>query len=215
MAGEKLMRVIDISWPITPDITGYKDDQGATFSATHSFERDLMRKSRLVVSSHVGTHVDAPTHFLPEGKTIDQVSLAHLVGSCVVLDLTEIEEYITRQDLEQFQLPKGLILLLKTRNSELAENAPFDPHFIYLDQDAASYCIELGVKAVGIDYIAIERNQPDHKTHQILLSNDTPIVEGLRLGHIGQGFYFFVCLPLAIIGLEAAPARAILIEDFL
>lgn len=207
------MKIIDISWPITPDITGYKDSQDATFSATHSFELNNMRKSRIVLSSHVGTHVDAPAHFLQKGKTIDQISLASLIGTCAVIDLTNIENSITRQDLESYQLSKGLIVLLKTRNSELVENAPFDPEFIYLDSEAALYCVELGVKAIGIDYIGVERNQPDHSTHHTLLSNNISIIEGLRLEHVAEGFYFLVCLPLPVIGLEAAPARAILIAD--
>lgn len=208
------MKIIDISWPITPDVTGYKNNTDVTFTATHAFERDNMRKSRLVISSHAATHVDAPAHFLQEGKTIDQFSLGQLIGSAVVLDLTYVEECITREDIEQFDLAKGLVVLLKTKNSELIENAPFEPHFIYLDSNAADYCVKLGIKAIGIDYLGIERDQKSHDTHKILLGNDVPIIEGLRLSHVKEGFYFFVCLPLSIVGLEAAPARAILIEDF-
>ena len=207
------MKVIDISWPMTPDATGYKDDQDVFFTATHSMEKDGKRKSRIIMSTHATTHVDAPAHFLSKGKTIDQVSLSQLIGTAVVLDLTEVEEAIGREDLESYDLTKGLIVLLKTRNSELVENAPFDRDFVYLDSVAASYLIELGVKAVGIDYVAIERNQSDHDTHKTLFEHDVPIIEGLRLAHVDEGAYFFVCLPLAVVGLEAAPARAILIED--
>jgi len=66
---------------------------------------------------------------------------------------------------------------------------------------------------VGIDYLGIEHSQPGHVTHTTLMHQDIVIIEGLRLFHINPGRYFFVCLPLAVIGLEAAPARAILIEE--
>ncbi|MBA3955002.1 cyclase family protein [Candidatus Dependentiae bacterium] len=209
------MKIIDISWPMTPDATGYKDAQDVYFTTTQSMEKDGVRKSRIIMSSHASTHVDAPAHFIPQGKTIDQFALSQLIGTAVVLDLTEVEEAIGREDLEPYELSKGLIVLLKTRNSELVENAPFEREFVYLDSVAAAYLIEVGVKAVGIDYLGIERNQPEHDTHKTLFEHDVPIIEGLRLAHVGEGAYFFVCLPLAVVGLEAAPARAILIEDML
>jgi arylformamidase len=207
------MKIIDISWPLAPDTTGYKDAPDVLFTTIQSFEKHKVRKSRIILSAHAATHVDAPAHFLSDGKTIDQIPLEHLMGTAVVLDLTAVEEAIGREDLEHFNLNKGLILLFKTRNSELVENAPFDPHFIYLDALAAAYCKEINVKAVGIDYLGIERNQATHETHTLLLSSGIPIIEGLRLSHVAQGVYFFICLPLSVVGLEAAPARAILMED--
>lgn len=209
------MRIIDISWPIAPDTTEYKNESQVLFSVVRSLDNDGARKSRIALSSHTATHVDAPAHFLSEGKTIDQISLTSLVGSAAILDMTGVEEVITQEDLEPFVLPKGIILLLKTRNSALPEHGSFMSRFVYLDESAAAYCVELGVKAVGIDYLSIERNQPAHETHTTLFQKDIPIIEGLRLAHVMEGYYFFVCLPLAIVGLEAAPARAILIDDLL
>jgi arylformamidase len=71
---------------------------------------------------------------------------------------------------------------------------------------------EKKVKAVGIDYLGIERNQPDHATHTILMNNNITIIEGLRLADVMAGDYFFICLPLNVVGLEAAPARALLLQ---
>jgi len=66
---------------------------------------------------------------------------------------------------------------------------------------------------VGIDYLGIERNQEAHDTHTLLLQEDIPIIEGLRLAHAEEAYYSFICLPLALQGLDGAPARAILISD--
>jgi arylformamidase len=72
---------------------------------------------------------------------------------------------------------------------------------------------EKKIKAVGIDYLGIERNQPNHETHTVLMSNEITIIEGLRLDHVPEGQFFLWCVPLAVIGLEAAPARALLIQE--
>jgi len=100
--------------------------------------------------------------------------------------------------------------LFKTKNSALKNNAPFDPEFIYLDKTGAKYCVEQKIKAVGIDYLGIERNQPGHETHALLLENNIGIIEGLRLAHAEADQYFLICLPLLIPGADASPARAIL-----
>ncbi len=108
-------------------------------------------------------------------------------------------------------IPDNSIVLFKTKNSLLECDALFNPVFIFLAPDAAQLLVEKQVKAVGIDYLGIERGQPDHATHVTLLAKNIPIIEGLRLKDIKAGSYFLCCLPLAIQGLEAAPARAVLL----
>ena len=164
------------------------------------------------LSSHTGTHVDAPAHFIKDGITIDQIQLDRLVGQAIVLDLMYVLDGITRDDLVDKKIKKGDIVLFKTVNSLTPATGKFTPHFVYLEASGAQYLAEIGVKAVGIDYLGIERSQIDHLTHTTLMHADIVIIEGLRLEFIAPGEYMCVCLPLNIIGLEAAPARAILIE---
>lgn len=206
------MKVIDISWPISKATTGYKDRSIINIDEVKNFNRDGARETSIHLSSHSGTHVDAPSHFLREGKTIDELSLDRLIGDCIVLDVTVCLERITRDCLEQYdsQITAGSIVLLRTTNSDIAATDKFSPHFVYLEASGAHYLVEKKVKAVGIDYLGIEHSQPGHPTHESLLDGDVAIIEGLRLGHVQPGNYFFVCLPLNMIGLEAAPARAIL-----
>lgn len=208
------MKIIDISWPISTATTGYKDKKIVNFEETRNFAKDGVRESVITLSSHTGTHVDAPAHFLQDGLTIDQMDPERFIGPCVVLDLTDVspETGITEEHLEQFDLEEGDLVLLKTSNSFRNPTEKFDPHFVFLEASGARYLAELGVGLVGIDYLGIERNQPHHDTHRALMEGDVAIVEGLRLGHVQQGEYFLVCLPLNIVGLEAAPARAILVD---
>ena len=208
------MKVIDISWPLSSATTGYKDRHILKFESTKEFAKDGARETTITVSSHSGTHVDAPSHFLKDGTTIDQIKLDRLVGPCKVLDLVNVEEKITREVLEQYdnEITAGDIILFKTSNSAISATSSFTPHFVYLHALGAEYLKEKKIKAVGIDYLGIEHSQPGHNTHLICMNNDIMVIEGLRLGHVNPGEYFFCCLPLYTIGLDGAPARAVLIE---
>jgi arylformamidase len=207
------MKIIDISWPLSDATTGYKDRKILKFEERRSFDKDGYRETTIMIDSHSGTHVDAPAHMLNDGITIDQVSLDSLVGGCIVLDLTDVEEKITREVLAEHdhEIMENDIVILKTINSSTQATDKFTPHFAYLEISGAAYLAEKKIKAVGIDYLGIEHSQPGHLTHKELFKHDITIIEGLRLGHVAPGEYFFCCLPLSMPGLEAAPARAILI----
>jgi arylformamidase len=202
--------IIDISWPITPTMTAYKNRRLVTVAHTKTFQRDAARESMITLGSHTGTHVDAPAHFLSEGATIDQILLEPLVGPCKVLDMTRCGEEITPADLESCDIQAGDRVLFKTRNSLREPAAVFDPTFVFLGMQGAQWLAARGVLAVGIDYLGIERGQPGHETHQALLGSGIPIIEGLRLAGAHPGHYTLVCLPLLLMGLDGAPARAIL-----
>jgi len=206
------MKIIDISWPISKATTGYKDKNIVQFEDTKSFVQDGARETKITLSSHTGTHIDAPSHFLKDGKTIDEMHLDRFIGSCKVLDMMAVMERITRDWLQDQDIQENDIILFKTQNSATSATDLFTPHFIYLEVSGAEYLVEKKVKAVGIDYLGIEHSQHGHLTHLALMHADITIIEGLRLGHVEPGTYQFICLPLYVVGLEAAPARAILMK---
>lgn len=206
------MKIFDISWPITPLMTEYKDRKTVHVEAYKEFDRDGMRETMLTLHNHTGTHIDAPAHFLRDGKTSETISLEALNGPCRVLDLTHVSERITYQDLARFDIKTYERILLKTKNSALSDEEPFNPQFIYLGNEAALYLSEIEVACVGIDYLGIERNQPGRETHKYLLEANVIVVEGLRLGHVEPGEYQLCCLPLNIPGIDGVPARAILLS---
>jgi arylformamidase len=206
------MNIIDISWPITPQMTTYKNEALIQFTPSHTIEQHGVAKTLITLDSHTGTHIDAPSHFVKTGKTTTDIDLDAISGPCVVLDLSHVTTAITVADLELYDLEECEIILFKTNNSKKSYDAPFDPAFVSLDASAADYCAQLGLHAIGFDYLGIERNQPTHATHTILFDAQITIIEGLRLAHVAEGEYFFICLPLAVNGLDGAPARAILVE---
>ncbi|KRQ86382.1 Kynurenine formamidase [Caloramator mitchellensis] len=202
--------IIDISMDIHPDMQVYKNLEAKKpkIIIQNDFENDDMFESKIEMNLHTGTHIDAPLHFIKNGETIDRINLNNLITKCKVLDFTKCEEKISINDLINKEINKDDFILLKTKNSFGDE---FDFNFVYLDKNAAEYLSEIGIKGIGIDGLGIERAQPGHETHKILLSNGIIIIEGLRLKQIVEGEYQLIALPLKILKAEASPARALLV----
>src|SRR3990172_659455 len=108
--------IIDISWPISPAMTSYKNGNEVKFIDGATFEKNHHRKSLITLSAHSGTHIDAPSHFQEQGGSCETITLGSMIGPCSVLDLTHCIEKITHQDLERYNIGSGEIILLKTKN---------------------------------------------------------------------------------------------------
>ena len=194
-------------------MTQYKNKDVVHIESTKIFERDRVRETKIIIDSHTGTHIDLPGHFLVDGFNSDDFDIQQCCGRCVVVDMTTVHDAITAKHFSAVQIEESTIVLLKTTNSSFDGKASFNQNFVYLEKTGATWLAQHKIKAVGIDYLGIERNQPDHLTHKILFEHDCIIIEGLRLRDVSPGLYTLFCLPLALVGLEALPARAILVEN--
>jgi arylformamidase len=168
--------------------------------------------SRLDCDVHMGTHVDAPWHFLRDGLTVDQMSLDVLIGPAMVAYLPAAGA-VTPAELADLHLPSGTKrLLLRTRNSELwaAGVTEFKKDYVALTVDAARWVANRGIRLVGVDYLSVQRYEDDPLTHQILMKAGVFVVEGLNLAGVEPGSYELICLPIRLVGADAAPVRAVL-----
>ncbi|MDW7740595.1 MAG: cyclase family protein [Bacillota bacterium] len=214
------MILYDISMTISPDITVYKNrvEKKPVFKETRNFLNNSVYETRIDMDLHTGTHIDMPLHLYPDGDASDKWNINQFLTNCLVLDFTvEKGVPLTDQHLEKklhdFKTSNQLELneksiLLKTNNS-IQEK--FDFNFTYLDQSGAAFLAEKSISGVGIDTLGIERNQPCHETHKLLLKTGIWIIEGLRLHEVPQGEYILVILPLKLQGVEAMPARAVIL----
>lgn len=206
------LAIFDISMEISGEMPVYKNrpEKRPKISAARTL-KDGANESKLDIFVHTGSHVDAPYHILENGKRIDEVPLDKFMGKCIVLDFTKTNDSITENSLRKnkIKINKEDIVLLKTKNKLEKE---FDFNFTYLEKSGAEYLASKKIKAVGIDSLGIERNQPNHETHKILLGNDIPIFEGLDLSRVEQGNYFFHGLPLKIKKGDGSPVRAVLVK---
>lgn len=206
------MIIHDISMTITKEMAVYKnrDHKRPVFYQAASFEKEGVYETQLLMNLHTGTHIDFPLHAIKHGNNSTNHRLETLIGRAKVLDLTHLIDCVSAADLQNSNIAEEDFILIKTKNS-FSEN--FDFNFIYLDQSAAAYLVSKKIRGIGIDALGIERNQPNHPTHDLLLSNNIMILEGLRLSQISAKTYDLIALPLKIDNVEALPVRAILLEN--
>jgi len=202
------MKMHDVTGAIYEGMTVYKNKPEKQ-PKLNTITNGYVTETRLDFNVHTGTHIDAPLHMVTDGDTFETIPLDNLVGQCKVFDLTEVENGVSKADLEGFDIQKGDFVLLKTKNSF---EETFNFNFIFLAQDGAEYLSEVGIRGVGIDSLGIERSQDGHPTHKTLFANNIIIIEGLRLKEIEQGQYFMVAAPLKLMGTDASPARVLLFE---
>jgi arylformamidase len=204
----------DISVPLTPELAVWPGSPGIEFRQWSAIRDGANANvTELDIDAHAGTHVDAPLHFIDGGRSLDAIGLEPFIGPAAVVDVgpaIEIDATVL-----QSLVPIGAErLLLRTGNSEKPEIYDrFDRSFAGLTLDAAEWLVDAGLRLVGIDYMSIQRFAEPDDVHRVLLGAEIAILEGLRLAAVEPGDYELVCLPLRLVGTEAAPARAILLPQ--
>lgn len=159
---------------------------------------DICNLSAIHMSVHTGTHIDAPKHFCEEGKAIDEIRLNTFTGKCTVISANRI---LTGEDMDEL-LPRcrRRILIHGEGNA-------------FLSASAARVIADSKVVLVGIDANSIAPEYEVAMTHRILCDAGIAILENLDLSDISDGEYEICAFPIKFGGLEAAPCRAILLEQ--
>ena len=200
------MKIIDVTRSLKKDILVYPGDVIPSFN---QIDHGRYLISDLYMSSHTGTHIDAPTHYLKSGNTIDTIPLRNLIGRCRVIDMSGVGNTITAGNLEG-RLEGVKRLLFKTRFSG---RDTFTEEYPSLAHDAACTITDNGIECIGIDSPSIESFICDGSVHRRLLGNGCIIIELLDLSDAPEGDYEMVALPLRLAGLDGSPARVILMKE--
>jgi len=203
---------IDVSIPLHNGMVNWPGD--APFHRLETLKianGDPCNLSQFCSSAHIGTHMDAPRHFLAAGHGMESMPLDAVIGPARVIAIQD-PDLIRVKELEPHCLREGDRVLFKTRNSDrLWKTNEFQEQFIHIPQDTAAYLADLKVRTIGIDYLSVGGYETDSaETHQALLSAGIWLIEGLNLQHVEPGEYELVCLPLKLVGSDGAPARAVL-----
>lgn len=213
--GKRARRIFDISVPLTSGIPVWPGSVGFRMTRTLDLERgDPATVSRLDCDVHVGTHVDAPCHFIAGRAGADELPLDVLVGPALVVHLPDARE-IGVAELESAAIaPETRRVLFRTSNAARWERSTFDPSFVALTPEGAAWLVRRGIKLVGVDYLSVQRfHDAEPLTHRTLLDAGVVVVEGLNLADVPVGRYRLTCLPLRLVGSDGAPARAILEQE--
>ena len=203
---------IDISVPINNTMHGWPGNP-PTFISMHigTAKGDVCNVSAMALSSHAGTHMDSPFHFLHGAKTMDDLPWDAVIGECRVVEIKD-QKAIKPAELKKLKLQKGERILFKTPNTARSwKKAEFDKDFVYISKEAAQYIVDCGVQTVGVDYLSVGGFYKDGiETHHILLGAEVWIIEGLDLSKIKPGNYDLVCLPIKFDKGDGAPSRCLI-----
>ncbi len=203
---------MDVSVPIDNRMHGWPENP-PTFVSMHlgTAKGDVCNVSAIQISSHAGTHMDSPFHFLPGAPTLDDIPWDAVIGPARVVEIRD-REAIRPVELKKMRLKAGERILFKTRNSSVSWKKPaFDRDFVYIAKEGAQYLVDRGIQTVGVDYLSVGGFYQDGiETHHILLGARVWIIEGLNLSAVKPGAYDLVCMPIKLAQGDGAPARCLL-----
>lgn len=211
------MTVIDISVPLFPGCVAWPGDGDFRQETLCRMEDGApCTTSALWTTAHMGTHLDAPRHFIAGGPDVESLDPARLIGPCRVVEV-DAPGHVTADALASAvgdDWPRRL--LLKTRNSApggAIGQDTFDKAFAAVAPDAAELVVERGVDVIGIDYYSVAAFDDGVPTHRTLLGAGLIPLEGLDLRNVQPGEYELIALPLKLRGLDGSPVRAVLISE--
>lgn len=201
------MKIYDATRPISKDTPVYPGDPPTTIARLADVAMgDPFTLSSVCISSHAGTHVDAPCHVLPHGGAVEELPLDAMIGRALVVSIND-GPAVTALVLERAGIPPDTrSLLLKTGQGQHGD--------AFLTPDAARWIVDRGIRLVGIDTLSVD--PPDSLSldaHRSLLEAGVVIVEGLELTAAPPGEHTLVCLPLGLKGCDGAPARVVLLDS--
>ncbi len=208
------MKYFDISYLIDQDTVIYPGNPEFCLERVQDISRgDSANVSRIIIGSHTGTHIDAPSHFVKDGATLDEIPLERMNGIAKVIDATARKD-VDVDFLKRIDIEREDILLFKTDNSTKWACDKVLDDYVTLTYEAADYLAHIGIKMIGIDYMTIERPKNARivgkSVHGSLLKNSVLVLESLRLKGVLAGVYELICAPLNIRGIDGCPVRALL-----
>lgn len=202
-------KIIDLSQIIENNMPYYPGDPEPKIESYKSIQKDGVNIKKLQMGTHTGTHVDAPAHFLEQGKHINELGVLSYSGEGVVINVDGKKE-IDAEDIDKTVEDK--IVLFYTGTSKMWKTGWKMQQFSYLTAEAAETLAKYKAKAVGIDSPSVESpNSSNGIIHKTLLSNNILIIENIsnNVKELINKKFYLLCLPLLVRDGDGAPARVI------
>ncbi|ACZ42907.1 cyclase family protein [Thermobaculum terrenum ATCC BAA-798] len=207
-------RVVDLTHVLLPGKEQYTLEV-ARRNERHGREGDIM--SVVYMWSHVGTHVEAPLHFLSDGADTASIPIERLMGPAIVLDFRhkQVNEAITLEEVRSAgDVREGdRVLIMTGRHGQYRTPQSHDRP--YLSEEAARWLVhDRRINCLGTDSSGYEVRGVDHyPNHRLFNEAGVPVIECLcNLVELRRQRVFLIALPLPVVGLDASPVRAIAIE---
>jgi kynurenine formamidase len=206
------MRVVDLTMQITPSIRVFPGSPQPSFIPWSRFDSHGYDSEAMFMSTHTGTHVDAPSHFAPGLASIDMIPAGRLVCSAVLIRAPKkANQLVERKDLEGYQAKEGDAVVIATGWEKRVASGNYMTENPGLSEQAARYLARKKVNAVAIDGPSIDAGADSKfSAHNILLPSNILIVENLcNLSKISTNRFMLVISPLKLGGATGSPARAL------
>ena len=226
-----MMKIIDLTVQLYEGLQSFPAHPKVTIIdfVTHSFSASRylppakgFASKMILMSDHSGTHLDAPFHFVEDGKTIDEVDLDTTFGEAVLIDISAkpVEQPITVDILKKRlketgeDIKKGDIVIIRAWPGEW--NEPGFHQAAGLDEEAAKWLSSKGIKSVGLDLANADTTSDMRRpAHMELLGKDIGIMENIaNLDQLSKTRFFFMGIPLKVKGLTGSPIRAVAVEEW-
>jgi arylformamidase len=201
------MDYIDITLPLSEMTPAFPGDPEVRFEP---IVRDGYRLTLIELSSHSGTHIDAPLHYIEGSRSVDMIPLGRINGESIIVDMKDVRHpsgFIMKGDIPEKTGVAG-ILILKTGFSP--ESSGMD-HYMSINSECAEYLADCGYTCVVTDAPSIEAFDGDGTVHRTLLGRDVYIIEMADLSNVSPGRYRLYAMPLKLEGCDGSPVRAVLV----
>lgn len=205
------MKIIDISRPLHNDTPVWPGDTPFSFSLNWTKEETgSVNVGQLTMSSHTGTHVDAPFHFDSDGKRILDLPLERFMGPAIVVSVEDAAE-ISPEQMKGIDFSGIKKVLFKTNAWKSPDQFP--DSIPPITKELSPFLKEKGIDLIGVDLPSVDPlDSKDLVAHHSLRENDIGILEGILLNDVEPGLYELVALPLPLQEGDGSPVRAILID---
>ena len=196
------MKIYDISQEVFGCVVFPGDPKPERTKLAQMAEGSPYNLTAFGMCAHNGTHVDAPSHFIADGKNIDEVPLKNFVGPAYV---AEHEGALTADD--------AIAVLERAREADSkAVKRILIKGKVVVTEEAAAVFAEAGILLYGNESQTVGPEDGPMAVHQKMLGAEIVLLEGIRLTEVHEGVYFLNAAPINLGGTEGAPCRAILME---
>lgn len=198
---------------IVPSMRVFPGSPQPSFIEWSKFEIHGYSSEMMFLSTHTGTHIDAPSHFIPDSRTIDKIKVSRFVSRSILIKIPKkADQQITLNDIINCKINANDTVVFATGWEKRFKNDNYMINNPGLSLDAAEYLVSNRVNAVAIDGPSIDRGVDNNfNIHSALLSNDIPIIENLcNLEQLSSVKSFTLIVnPLKLVGASGSPVRAI------
>lgn len=202
-----MMGIIDITRRIYPGVPVWPGDTPYSYELTAQMAQGAsVNVGKITATTHLGTHLDAPWHYVEAGEKLESVPLSVLVGPCRLVDARG-QEALSVAFLQTVELADRTLFFTGQPNDWTA----FPQQFTYVEPEAVAYLASRGVRLYGTDCPSVDPlTSKELPAHRAFARAGVYILEGLALEGVPAGSYELMALPLRLEGADASPVRAIL-----